>query len=139
MTGQFESAAAAEAAFYTAFEDGDLDAMMAVWADSPGIVCVHPMSQPLSGCAAVRASWAQIFASGQTVSIGIDLIAETVSVELAVRVVHERIRVTEAGGGHDGIVLATNAYRRLEGGWRMVLHHASPLPEQRAGRGVAVH
>jgi hypothetical protein len=26
-------------------------------------------------------------------------------------------------------VLATNAYRRTESGWLMVLHHASPAPQ----------
>ena len=33
----------AETAFYAAFERGDLQAMMTVWAEDETIVCVHPL------------------------------------------------------------------------------------------------
>src|SRR5689334_24837538 len=56
----------AEAAFYDAFSKGNLDAMMAVWADDEDIYCVHPGAARVSGIEQVRESWRRIFASGQT-------------------------------------------------------------------------
>ncbi len=54
----------AEAAFYEAFEKGDLDAMMGVWADDDDILCVHPAGPRLSGVEQVREAWRQIFSGG---------------------------------------------------------------------------
>ena len=56
----------AEAAFYEALTKGDLEAMMAVWADDDEVYCVHPNGARVTGVDQVRESWRQIFASGQT-------------------------------------------------------------------------
>ncbi len=53
----------AESAFYDAFERANVSAMMAVWAESDDVVCVHPQGPRLVGFEAVRESWMQIFAS----------------------------------------------------------------------------
>jgi len=55
----------AEAQFYDALRDGDLDRVMAVWADDEDIVCVHPGGARVVGPQAVRAAFEAIFASGQ--------------------------------------------------------------------------
>ena len=39
----------AETAFYEALEKGDLEAMMAIWADDEEVVCIHPGGQRLTG------------------------------------------------------------------------------------------
>src|SRR2546422_2607886 len=59
----------AETAFYEAFERADLAAMMAVWAESDEIVCIHPQGPRLSGFEAVRESWAQNFAGGSQLRV----------------------------------------------------------------------
>ena len=46
----------AETAFYTAFANTDLDAMMLVWLDSDAVTCIHPVGPRISGHQAVRAS-----------------------------------------------------------------------------------
>ena len=52
-----------EAAFYEALQRGDLDALMALWADDDEVVCVHPGGGGrLVGPAAIRASFEAIFA-----------------------------------------------------------------------------
>ncbi len=61
----FPTAQDAENAFYEALERGDLDAMMAVWAEDEEIVCVHPAGERLTGQDQVRASWTKIF-SGES-------------------------------------------------------------------------
>ena len=63
-TRLFPSAGDAETAFYEAFERGDIAAMMAVWAEADGVVCIHPNGPRLVGFEAVRESWVRIFAGG---------------------------------------------------------------------------
>ncbi|MDE2090217.1 MAG: nuclear transport factor 2 family protein, partial [Gammaproteobacteria bacterium] len=55
----------AEASFYQAFEDTDLDAMMAVWLDTDTVTCIHPLGPALRGRTQVRDGWRQIF-NGRT-------------------------------------------------------------------------
>ena len=51
----FTSPEAVSQAFYEALEAGDIEAMMAVWADDEEVVCVHPGGPRLTGFDAVRA------------------------------------------------------------------------------------
>ena len=60
----FPTAQDAENAFYEALERGDLEGMMAVWAEDEEIICVHPGGPRLSGPDEVRSSWARIFSGG---------------------------------------------------------------------------
>lgn len=117
----------AESAFYEALTKGDLDAMMAVWADDDDIFCVHPNGARLSGVERVRESWRQIFASGQTLRFQLREQQHVQGMMLSVHSVYETITV--AGEPRPRApVIATNVYLRTERGWRMVAHHASPAP-----------
>ncbi len=117
----------AEAAFYEAFEKGDLDAMMEIWADEDDIVCVHPGGPRLAGPEQVREAWRQIFAGGQVLRFKLKQQTSLNGMTLVVHSVHEQIT---AGGETRARqpVIATNIYMRTENGWRMVVHHASPAP-----------
>ncbi|HXZ48426.1 MAG TPA: nuclear transport factor 2 family protein [Usitatibacter sp.] len=120
----------AENAFYDAFERGDLAAMMAVWAEADDVVCVHPQGPRLVGFEAVRESWGQIFAGGSQVRIQV---SETHRFDGPTVAVHSLVEsLAPAGGGASGSVHATNVYELTEGGWRMVVHHASLLGEAAA-------
>ena len=55
----------AEEAFYHAFSHCDLTAMMQIWLDAEHVECIHPGSQRLTGTAAIRYSWQQIFSQGE--------------------------------------------------------------------------
>ncbi len=50
-----------EQQFYEALQHGDLERLMAVWADDDDIVCVHPGGPRLVGAAAIRASFEAMF------------------------------------------------------------------------------
>jgi ketosteroid isomerase-like protein len=117
----------AEAAFYDAFTRGDLDAMMAVWADDDDIYCVHPGGARVSGVAEVRESWRQIFASGQTLRFRLRGQHCVHGMMLAAHSVYEEITV-DGETRPRSAVIATNLYLRTERGWKMVAHHASPAP-----------
>jgi uncharacterized protein (TIGR02246 family) len=117
----------AEAAFYEAFEKGDLDAMMGVWADDDDIVCVHPGGPRLAGVEEVREAWRQIFAGGQTLRFRLRQQQTLNGMALVVHSVYEQITVANEARARQPVI-ATNIYMRTENGWRMVVHHASPAP-----------
>jgi len=124
----FATADEAEVAFYDAFERANLSAMMAVWAESDDVVCVHPQGPRLVGFEAVRESWMQIFAGGATLRVRASEQRRFDGSSVAVRAVIER--VTPAGEEAPvSLVCATNVYELTTSGWRMVSHHASPMAE----------
>ena len=117
----------AEQAFYDAFENSDLPAMMSVWADREFIECIHPMCDRAQGRSAVANSWKQIFSGGLRVNVELSHVHRTQDTLLAVHIVYEHISVP----GEDtqrAPVIATNIYQLIDGSWHMVLHHASPSP-----------
>ncbi len=117
----------AETAFYEAFERADIAAMMAVWAESDDIVCIHPNGPRLAGFETVRESWVRIFAGGAQLRVRTTEARSFESQTLAVHTVIEHV----AGTGENAPatdVFATNVYELTEGGWRMVLHHAMAAP-----------
>jgi len=126
----FASPEQAESAFYAAFQSGDLDAMMLVWADQSDIACVHPHGQRLIGVQPIRKSWQQILSSDT--GLRIDVVARQAFHDkmLAAHLVNEHLTLGDQSA--HGLVLATNIYRKDSDGWRMILHHASPNPSAQA-------
>jgi ketosteroid isomerase-like protein len=118
----------AESAFYDAFERANLSAMMAVWAETDDVVCVHPQGPRLVGFAAVRDSWIQIFASGATLRVRTTEAHRIAGTSVAVHTVIENV-APPGENAPVALVCATNVYELTEGGWRMVVHHASPMGE----------
>jgi ketosteroid isomerase-like protein len=131
----------ANAALYDAFETADLDLMEAVWIDGPGaedVICVHPGWPPLRGRAQVLRSWAMIMANTTNISFVLTDIDATVDGDVAVVTCAENIltgmpeapelstalAATALSGGR---VAATNVFRRTASGWRLWVHHASPV------------
>lgn len=122
----FPTPEAAEAAFYAAFEARSLDAMMAVWAGDDRIACIHPLAAPLNGRAAVAAGWRSLFEAAGQFRVQVELAQEIRETAQVIRVVREYLVIGQETEPRPPI-LATNVYSKDAGGWRMVLHHASPL------------
>lgn len=118
----------AEDAFYTAFEAGDVEAMMAVWADDEGIECIHPMGARHRGPAAVRDGWRRVFEGSGAMACRVSEPVYRMVGSLSVHTVHENITVAAMAEQGESVVVATNVYRLTAGGWRMVLHHGSVAP-----------
>ena len=125
----FPTAQDAENAFYEALEHGDLEGMMAVWAEDEEIICVHPTGPRLAGQDQVRESWAKIFAAGAGPRVHITQQVAVTGMMIAVHSVHENFTV-EGEARAQVPVVATNVYLRTAAGWRMIVHHASPAPVQ---------
>lgn len=132
-TTTYPTAQDAENAFYEALEAGNVDAMMEVWAEDEEIVCVHPGRERLVGYEAVRASWAQIAGGGQKLKVHLSDLSVVNGMMLAVHSLHENISVAgEARGDarRSVPVAVTNVYMRTGNGWRMIVHHASGVPQR---------
>ena len=120
----------AEIAFYEAFERGDLAAMMAVWAESADIVCVHPRGPRRTGFDAVRDSWAQIFTGGGAqLRVRATELRKFDGNSVAVHALIEVLTSSAQPSAPPQSVCATNVYELTDGGWRMVIHHATAVPE----------
>jgi uncharacterized protein (TIGR02246 family) len=127
-TRLFPTVEEAEIAFYDAFERGDIAQMMAVWAESDDVVCVHPSGPRLMGFEAVRESWVQIFSGAAQLRVRTVEARRFDGPTVAVHTVVEEVS-PRGQQGPTSSVHATNVYELTEGGWRMVVHHASPGPE----------
>ena len=114
-----------ETAFYEALQSGDIDKLMACWADEDDIVCIHPGGPRVVGAVAIRASFEAMFTNG-SIRAWPERARKTQAVASAVHNVLERVEVLGPTGAAQAWVIATNVYHKTAQGWRMVAHHASP-------------
>ena len=128
----FASAQDVEAAFYEALERSDIETMMAVWAEDEEVVCVHPGGPRLTGYTMIREAWQRIFASGRKLQVRLSQ-QKTVTTPFAVVSTLLEHITSPDDGNLSTPVAATNIYVRGLLGWRMVAHHASPVPPNSVG------
>ncbi len=126
-----EAVAAANDAYYAAFESADLDAMRELWLDHPETLCVHPGALPVRGTPAISRSWALIMANTPYIQffltdVEISVLETTASVTCTENVLtgDETTGVDSFGGAK---AVATNVFVRTSDGWRLWIHHASPV------------
>ena len=115
-----------EAAFYHALQNGDIEKLMACWADEDEIVCIHPGGPRVVGPTAIRATFEAMFADGGAVRAWPESVRKSVTMGSCVHNVVERLEVLTPQGPAQAWVIATNVYHRTAQGWRLVAHHASP-------------
>ena len=114
-----------ESAFYEALQMGDVEKLMACWADEDDIVCVHPGGARLLGAGSIRAAFDMMFTNG-SIQVKAEKVHRVDSLDASVHSVLERSEVLTEDGPRHAYVIATNVYQRTPLGWRMVAHHASP-------------
>lgn len=114
-----------ERAFYAAIENVDLEAMMATWADDDEIICIHPNGQRLGGHAAIRDSWRTVFAGGKRLHVSLSRRVRWQGAMLATHTLVQTLSID--GEPADLTIAATNVFVRGADGWRLLVHHASPI------------
>jgi len=116
-----ESAAReANAAFYAAFRQGDLEAMDALWARDEPVLCAHPGGGTIHGRIAVIASWHSLFTHGPP---PIDHSDDRVTIIRGMAFVSCVEHIADRRLG------ATNVFVWEQGRWRLVLHSAGLLSQ----------
>ena len=122
---------AVHADFYAAFENCDFDAMEATWADDDGVVCVHPGAEPIRGRAAVMRSWMVLMAGSPYIQFFLTDVEASIVGDVASVTCTENVLAagadTPPGAFAGGRAAATNVLRRTPTGWRLWIHHASPV------------
>lgn len=126
MPADLDSVAAANAAFYAAFEARDLDAMSLVWEHSDRIICTHPGWASLRGWAQVAASFFALFQNSLQLQFILTKERAEVAGDVGWVTVDENILQSSTAT----TVSALNLFvRGDDGDWRMVAHHASPVSD----------
>lgn len=112
---------AANEAFYAAFARRDAAAMDSLWARETEVACLHPGWEALVGREPVVESWRRILLGGGA--------PQSVRCRRPVaRIVADVGWVICKEVLPGGTLAATNLFVRERGAWRMVHHHASPIP-----------
>ena len=123
----FTTSNEAENAFYTAFSRGDLEAMRDIWLDASHTSCVHPMGDRLLGTPAILKSWETILKNTGDVIIELSDLAVHQGSQTAIHTLIENVHVQDETEKVFQFI-ATNVYEQTSVGWKMILHHASPMP-----------
>ena len=114
---------AANLAFYDAHEARDLAAMAAVWEHSERAVCTHPGWPILRGWDVVEESWRRIFSGPGRNQFIVTNDAVVVAGDVAWVTLDENLMDRAATGA----IAATNLFVRTDDGWKLTLHHGSPV------------
>ncbi len=121
------SSTEAEDAFYTAFSNGNPGAMREIWLDADFTSCVHPMGDRLAGTTAILKSWETILKNTRDIIIEISDLKIYSRQQLAIHTLIENIHSLD-NPEQIHRFLATNIYQQIADGWKLILHHASPMP-----------
>ena len=122
-----EAVERANTAFYKAFQTMDKDAMAECWARREQDICIHPGWEVLWGWEAIQSSWDAIFENSGYMRFELsDLAIECLGDVARLTCLENIYSVVEEATTH-AQVAATNLFLRTEDGWRMILHHGSPV------------
>ena len=117
--------------FYEAFESADLDTMQDLWLDDAETLCVHPGALPVRGTPAINRSWALIMANTPYIQFFLTDVEVSVIEDVASVTCTENVLTGDETTGPDAFggakAVATNVFVRRPEGWRLWIHHASPV------------
>jgi len=114
--------------FYEALSHLSHEEMDRVWSHGNEVRCIHPGWDVLIGWSAVREAWRSIFASSPGLAVAATEVEVNVFGDLAWVLCMERILNADEGSESVSFARATNLFARTPEGWKMILHHASPVP-----------
>lgn len=120
--------------FYTALSLADFGLMQRLWLESPDAVCVHPGWPALHGWIAIRDSWREIFQNQGPLrvwpsEVQVRLYGQTAEVNCL-----ENIDMSQVRGTGILQTRATNVFRLVVHAWKVLEHHALPMPNGQVQR-----
>jgi len=114
-------------AFYRAFENLDIAQMDLIWSPQEYVTCIHPGWTLRVGWPAVRDSWVLIFNNTFSMTFELTEIQVQVAGDVAWVICTENITSRQGETSRESQILATNLYERIDGKWKMIHHHGSPI------------
>jgi len=118
----------AEDAFYDALDAGDLDQLLAVWAESDDICCLLPMYPLVQGRQGVVDVFTHLFSQGRGVSLAITHLGWIETDDIAIHQVEETLQAPPSDTAPPAPFYGTNIYRKDKSGWRLLIHQNAPAP-----------
>ncbi|MFT5682895.1 MAG: hypothetical protein ACI8RZ_003819 [Myxococcota bacterium] len=116
--------------FYTAFESMTYSQMATVWAQRPEDCCTHPGWDTLRGWREIRESWRAIFAGTEFVRIEVTKVSAEIQGTVGrVVCVENLLSVVDRQAVHSQVA-CTNLFLLTDEGWKLTLHHGSPIASQ---------
>jgi ketosteroid isomerase-like protein len=118
--------------FYDALNrmaNGKKGAMVGIWEESDAVTAMHPIGGRDIGWKAVGSSFDQVAGAASEAEIQLADQQLRVSGDFAYEIGIERGSFTMAGQKVSIEQRVTNIYRREDGGWKVVHHHADISPE----------
>jgi len=125
--GDDEAILFTNAAFYLAFQNGDLEAMDNVWAKDAPVACLHPGAVPIFDRSTIMQSWRDILSDEGVSGIRFHFPRIISRAETALVVGFETFGINS--------LAATNGFVKEGGQWRMNFHQAGPCPDAPAPEG----
>ncbi len=116
--------------FYRALENSDLEEMSDVWLHEEWVKCVHPGWDLIIGWGKIRESWDRIFTNSTGMRVSATEIEITLEGDFALVSCYENIAlfIDNVSAPVSARTTATNLFKRVDGRWRMIHHHASSVP-----------
>jgi ketosteroid isomerase-like protein len=121
----------ANRAFYDALEKRSFPAMELCWSHSEDVSCIHPGWHRLEGWMDIARSWQAIFSNSRAWKVVEEEERVVASADLAVVYCVERLE-SVGGQGEPARMQATNVFRKEGRVWKLIHHHASPMPDLEA-------
>ena len=119
----------ANESFYQAFNRGDLNLMKSVWAQNDSVACIHPGWEVLRGFDVIIQSWEKIFVGSENLEIKLSEIKVSGDGGMIWVSCQENLFAMSMSGVQVSKVHATNLFEKVGDQWKMVLHHASSVPQ----------
>ena len=128
MTRIYNTPQEAEDAFYDALEEGDLNQLLSVWADTDDICCLLPMYPIIQGRKAVEDLFSDLFSQNRGVELSITHLNWIQMNEIAIHLIEETIQHPPPGAPPAPPFYGTNIYRKVNDSWRLIVHQNAPTP-----------
>ena len=128
MTQTYHTPQDAEDAFYDALDEGNLDQLLSVWAESDDICCLLPMHPMIQGRQGVTDVFTHLFSQGHGVSLEIAHLGWIEADDIAIHQVEETVLVPPADTPPQSPFYGTNIYQKDVTGWRLIVHQNAPTP-----------
>ncbi len=132
-----EQVEGANLSFYQAMQNLSIDMMDSVWLQADWVQCIHPNWETITGWEEIRASWVNIFQNTHRMHIQPSEISIHTDNQFAWVTCVESIHTFAGGRMGISFAQATNVFKHEDENWKMVHHHASPLPREVALSGTA--
>tara|TARA_B100000686_G_C16767272_1_gene962662 strand:- start:1496 stop:1876 length:381 start_codon:yes stop_codon:yes gene_type:complete len=116
----------ANQSFYEAFNKQDLAKMGKIWGQNAH--CIHPGWPVLRGHGPILKSWSEIFENTDNLEIKLSEVEINTNDDFAWVSCQENLFSIHSSGVQASKVHATNLFKKIDGQWKIIQHHASTLP-----------